>query len=107
MAATVGQNLAQRRINCVEDDANSLPFAPNEVATFSGVIRDDCEIRYRWDINRILDLKGGAGVRDISNKTIHSRAAKRDRSDFQHMVTFVVSLVLHRVSSVRLPKFAI
>ena len=79
----------------IEQNANSLFFAPNDVTIASEVIRGDYEIKCRRNANLVRDLKGGTGVRKISNEAIDTRAVKRDRSSFQNTPTEPNSFVVH------------
>jgi hypothetical protein len=48
------------------------------VATLCEVIGCDDEIKYRGNTDLVLDLKGGTGVRNISNETIDPGAVECD-----------------------------
>jgi hypothetical protein len=70
--------IAARQASGAEDNANALFLAPSDAATLSEVICGDYEIEYRGNTNLALNLKGGAGLRNVSNETIDSRTVECD-----------------------------
>jgi hypothetical protein len=70
--------IAVAQVSGIENNANPLFFAPNDPAASSEVTCRDHEIKYRGNTDLVLNLKGGTGVRHISNEAIDSRTVECD-----------------------------